>query len=143
MRVFILYHLFLHEYSNDRVYYCHFLCPRNNFALMLNLFLVIEPLYKHYRCRDSDWLWAVRPRGRSSGPGGAKTFFFIATEPALVSIQRLFQWVPTVLSPRREPDHSPLFSAEVKNYGSASQLLHTPSWRGAWLIEHRGNFTCF
>jgi hypothetical protein len=32
-------------------------------------------------------------------------------------------------------------NAEVKNGGTITPLLHTPSWRGSQLIEHRDNFT--
>jgi hypothetical protein len=46
------------------------------------------------------------------------------------------QWIPGALSPgaqrpRREEDHSPLSSAEVKNGRAISPLPHTSSWSGA------------
>jgi hypothetical protein len=40
-----------------------------------------------------------------------------------------------------EADHSPSSSAEVKNGGTIPPLLHTSSWCGAYLIEHRDIFT--
>jgi hypothetical protein len=70
--------------------------------------------------RDSDWLWAGRPRGRSSNPAGGKTFLFpTASIPVLGPTQPPIQWVPGVLSPGvkrsgREADHSPPTSVEVK-----------------------------
>jgi hypothetical protein len=42
----------------------------------------------------------------------------------------------------READHSPLSSAEVKEWVELYFHSHyTPSWRGAQLGEHRDNFT--
>jgi hypothetical protein len=107
---------------------------------MLILRLVIEPLYKHYSSRDSDWLRAV-PRDRSSRIGSVKNFFIVAG-PALGPTQPPNQWVPEALCPwvkrlGRESDDSLLFSAEVKNDGATSSLLLTSSWRGAELIKHR------
>jgi hypothetical protein len=66
--------------------------------------------------------------------------------PLLIGpIQAPIQWVPGALSlgvkrPRREADHSPPSSAEVKEW--VELYLHspnTPSWRGAQL-KHRDNF---
>jgi hypothetical protein len=42
---------------------------------------------------------------------------------------------------RREADHSPAFSAEVKNSGIIPPFPHTFSWRVAYLIKQRNNFT--
>jgi hypothetical protein len=42
---------------------------------------------------------------------------------------------------RREADHSPPPSAEVKNGGAILPLPHSFSWRSAWLIKRRDNFT--
>jgi hypothetical protein len=70
--------------------------------------------------RYSDWLLAGRPRGRSSSPGGSKNFnFSMWSRPALRPTQPPIQWVPGVLPPgakrpRREADHSPPTSVEVK-----------------------------
>jgi hypothetical protein len=50
---------------------------------------------------------------------------------------------PGVKCPGREADHSPQSRAKVKNGGATPPLLHTSSWRGAFLIKHRDNFTCF
>jgi hypothetical protein len=43
--------------------------------------------------------------------------------------------------PGHEADHAPPSSAEGKNGGAIPPVPHTPSWRGAKLIKHRGNFT--
>jgi hypothetical protein len=73
-------------------------------------------LYSRY----SDWLLAVRPRGRSSSPGRVKNFlFFTASRLAMGPTQPPIQWVPETLSPGvnrhgREADHSPPTSSEVK-----------------------------
>jgi hypothetical protein len=45
--------------------------------------------------------------------------------------------------PGREVDHSPPTIAEVKKSGSIHPLPHTPSWRSAYLVKHRDNFTYF
>jgi hypothetical protein len=42
---------------------------------------------------------------------------------------------PGVKRPGRVADHSPPTSAEVKEFGSIHPLLHTPSWRSAYLIS--------
>jgi hypothetical protein len=71
--------------------------------------------------RDSDWLGAWRPRGRSSSPARVKNFlFFTSSRPALGSTQPPTQWVPGAICsgvkrPWREADYSPTTSAEVKN----------------------------
>jgi hypothetical protein len=91
MRVFMVRvcHLFLHEYSNDCLYYFHLFMSAEYYPLMLILFPVIDRLYKHYRSLHSDWLRALRPRGRSSNLGSAKIFFLftILSRPALGPIQ--------------------------------------------------------
>jgi hypothetical protein len=72
------------------------------------------------RSRDSDWLRAGRPRGRSSSPGRVKNFLFsTSSRRALGSTQPPIQWVPgAILSgvkrSGREADHSLPVSAEVK-----------------------------
>jgi hypothetical protein len=74
---------------------------------------------------------------------------FLQTTPsrtALGPTQPPIQWVPGALSlgvkrPRREADHSPPSSAEVKEW--VELYIHspsTPSWRCAEL-KHRDNFT--
>jgi hypothetical protein len=48
-------------------------------------------------------------------PGRVKNFLFsVSSRPALGSTQHPIQWVPRVKRPRREADHSPPTSAEVK-----------------------------
>jgi hypothetical protein len=73
-----------------------------------------------YRSRNSDWLRAGRPKGRSSSPGRFKNFLFSTwSRPALGFTQPPIQCVlgalsPGVKRPVREADHSPPTSAEVK-----------------------------
>jgi hypothetical protein len=87
------------------------------------------------------------PRGRSSSPGRVKNFIFSkSSRPALRFTQSLIQWVPGALysgvkRPGREVDHSPPTSAEVKKMWVYTSTPHTPSWRSAWLVKHRDNFT--
>jgi hypothetical protein len=63
---------------------------------------------------------AGQPRGQSSSLGGGKNFhFYMSSELALGPTQPPMQWVAGVLPPgvkwlRREADHSPPTSAEVK-----------------------------
>jgi hypothetical protein len=72
---------------------------------------------------------------------------FLFTTAALGHTQPPIQWVPGALSfginrPGREADHSPPYSADVKE--RVALYLHspsTPSWRGAQEKKHRGNFT--
>jgi hypothetical protein len=74
--------------------------------------------------------------------------FTTASRTALGPTQPPIQWVQGALSlgvkrPRREADHSPPSSAEVKE--CVELYLHSPnmpSWSGAYLKEkYRGNFT--
>jgi hypothetical protein len=67
-----------------------------------------------------DWLRAGRQKGRSSRPGRANnSLFFVLSRPALGPTQPPTQWVPGSISPgvkrqRREANHSPPISAEIK-----------------------------
>jgi hypothetical protein len=70
--------------------------------------------------------------------GRGKKFFSstITARSALGPTQSSIQWLPGVVFPglkrqRRESDHSPPSSAEVKNGGAIPPLPHTSSWRGA------------
>jgi hypothetical protein len=73
-----------------------------------------------YRSLYSEWLWAGRPRYRSSSSGRGKNFHFsMSSRLALGPTQPPIQWVQGVLSLRvkwsmREADHSPPTSAVVK-----------------------------
>jgi hypothetical protein len=70
---------------------------------------------RYVESRDSDWLWAGRPRGRSLSPGGGKNFHSsMSSRPALGPIQPPIQWVPGIKRPEREADHLPPTNAEVK-----------------------------
>jgi hypothetical protein len=65
--------------------------------------------------RYSDWLRAGRRRGRSSSPSRVKNFLFsTSSRPALGSTKLPLQWIPGVKRTRREADHLPPTSAEVK-----------------------------
>jgi hypothetical protein len=70
--------------------------------------------------RNSDWLRAGRPMGRSSISGRVKNFLSsMSSIPALGPSQPHIQWVPGALSQGvkrsgREGDHSPPTRAEVK-----------------------------
>jgi hypothetical protein len=128
----------------DAVY---FFCPKNKYStktyaasqprrLLILTDIVVET--SNLLSRDSDWLRAGRPRGRSSCPGRVKNFLFCTlSRPALGSTQPPIQWVPGALSrevkrPGREADHSPPTSAErLRKCGSIHTLPHTPSWRSA------------
>jgi hypothetical protein len=48
-----------------------------------------------------------------------------------------------VKRPGRQTNYSPLPTAEVKNGGAIYSLPHTYSWRVAYLIRHRDNFTFY
>jgi hypothetical protein len=74
-----------------------------------------------------------------------KIFLFsIASTPTLMPNQPHIQWVPWVISPgvkwqRREADHSPPSSAEVKKGGARHPLSHV--FMAQCLLKHRANFT--
>jgi hypothetical protein len=86
--------------------------------------------------------WTIGFLGFDSRRGLGIFLFTSASITALGPTQPPIQWVPGALSlgikrPGRETDHSPPFSAEVKEW--VELYLHspsTPSWRGAQL-KHR------
>jgi hypothetical protein len=95
--------------------------------ILLLSYIALELRYKDKlldlrfsRSRDSDWLRAGRPRGRSTSSGRVKNFLFsTSSRPALGSTQPPIQWVAEALSsavkwPGREAVHSPPASAEPK-----------------------------
>jgi hypothetical protein len=65
----------------------------------------------------SVWLRAGRPGVRGSIPGRDERIFFLASlsRPALRTTRLAVQWVPGILSPGRDADHSSSSSAEVEN----------------------------
>jgi hypothetical protein len=68
--------------------------------------------------RDSEWLQAGRPRGRSSSPGRVKNFIHVdqtvsGVHPTSYTMGTV-GFFPGVMRPGREADHSPPTSAEVK-----------------------------
>jgi hypothetical protein len=86
---------------------------------------------------------------RGSIPGGGGNFLFdTASRLALGLTQPPIQWVPRTLPlevkrPRREADHSPPYSDEIKE--SVDLYLHSPntsSWRDSQL-KHRDTFTFY
>jgi hypothetical protein len=80
--------------------------------------------------------------GRSSSPGGGKTFLLSALViPVLGPTQPPLQWEagalsPGVKRPGREADRSPPTSAEVKKDGFIPPLHHTSSWLSAYLVTY-------
>jgi hypothetical protein len=70
--------------------------------------------------RSCDWLWAVWPRAWTSSPRRVKNFYFsISSRLAMGPTQPPIQWVPEVMQPGREADHSPQpvsCSKEFPNY---------------------------
>jgi hypothetical protein len=60
-----------------------------------------------YSSRHSDWLWAGRPRGRSSSPDTVNNFYFTISSRSALGVKQ----------PGREADHSPPTSADVKKTG--------------------------
>jgi hypothetical protein len=96
-----------------------FACPKFG-RVSSTLYSYIHRQEVGQRSRYSDWLWAGRPRSRSSSTGGVRNFLFsTSSRPALGPTQPPIQWVPQALSPGvkrrgREADHSPPISAEVK-----------------------------
>jgi hypothetical protein len=116
----------------------------------LSFTAVIFSSTSHLWSRYSDWLRVGRPRGRSSGPSRVKNCLFsTSSRTALGSTQLPIQLVPEgglspgVKRPGREVDHSPPARAEVKRHGPIRPLPHTPSWRSAYLVKYRDNFTLF
>jgi hypothetical protein len=90
--------------------------------------------------------WTIEVLGFDSRRGLGIFLFTTASRTALEPTQPPIQWVPGALSlgvkrPGREADHSPISSAEVKEW--MELYLHSPnipSWRGSQLM-HRNNFT--
>jgi hypothetical protein len=75
--------------------------------------------------------------GLVSNPGKGKIFLFCtASRPTFGPTQPPIQWVLGALSQRVkrrgiEADHSPPFSAEVKNGGAMPPLLHMCPWHSS------------
>jgi hypothetical protein len=72
----------------------------------------------------------------------------MSSRPALGSTHPPIQWVPGTLSPGvkrpgRGTDHSPPTSAQVKKKWVYTSTIHTPSWRSAYLVKYRDNFTFY
>jgi hypothetical protein len=89
--------------------------------------------------------WTIGVLGFGSRRGLGIFLFTTVTRTALGPTQPPIQWVPEALSlgvkrPGREADHSPPYSAEVKNawsYTSTPQYVFI-----AWcLVQHRDSFT--
>jgi len=92
-----------------------------------------------------DTLWGVtdvqRFDERDSIPGRSRDFFLFATSsrPIAGLTQPVVQGVPgavflEIKEPKREADHSPSCSAEVRIAWSYTSTLHTSSRHGAELI---------
>jgi hypothetical protein len=71
-----------------------------------------------------------------SNPGeGNISLFSVTSKPALGLTQIPIQWeqgphLQEVKRLRREADHSPPYSAKIKNGGAIPPLPHTSSWLG-------------
>jgi hypothetical protein len=84
----------------------------------------------------SQWYSAGLRVGWSGVRVTTGALFTTASRPALGPTQPPIQWVPRALSlgikrPKREADHSPPSSAEVRNAWSYNFTLNTPACRGA------------
>jgi hypothetical protein len=77
--------------------------------------------------------WTIGIRGFDSRWELGIFFFSSASRPALEPSQPPIQWVPGVNRPRREGDHSPASTAEVKNAWRYTSTPHSSPWHGAWL----------
>jgi hypothetical protein len=92
--------------------------------------------------------WTIGVLGFDSRWGLGIFLFTTASRTVLGPTQPPVQWVPGALSlgvmrPGLEADHSPPFSAEVKEWVELYfHSSNTPSWRGAQL-KHRDNFTFY
>jgi hypothetical protein len=89
------------------------------------------------RSRYCNWLLARRPRGRNSNPDGGRIIhLFTSYRPVLGHIQPPIQWVQGAFSlevkrPRRDGDHWPPATAEVKNTWIYTSTL--PYLMAQWL----------
>jgi hypothetical protein len=101
-------------------------------SLFIRLFY-LDLFIQLYFNRNSDG-----PDGRGSIPGKGKIFSFsTACILTLGHTQPPIQCVPAVKRPGLEADHSPPFSAEIKNSGTIPPLPHMSSWHNAQLIKRR------
>jgi hypothetical protein len=71
---------------------------------------------------------------------GQEIFLFPNKHTGSQATQPPMQWVPWAVSlgvkkQGHKTDHSPPYSAEVKNGGAILPLPHTSSWHGACLIK--------
>jgi hypothetical protein len=100
--------------------------------MMMTLNAYFSAVYFLQNNRDSNWLRAGQPKGWVSCADRDKNFlFFTLTRPVLGPIRPTYpmenrNFTPEVKLPRREADHSPPTSAEVKNtwtYTSTPQYV--------------------
>jgi hypothetical protein len=95
---------------------------------------------------------AKRPKKKRKGYGldgrvvGVRVPVSTSSRPVLGLTQPHTQWVTGVLSPGlkgpgSEADHSRPTSDEVRNVWICTFTPHTSSWRSAYLVKHRDNFT--
>jgi hypothetical protein len=94
---------------------------------------------------DTSLGYGLDDRGLESRQGLEIFLFTTLSRPVLGPTQPPIQWIPGALSlgvkrERREADHSPPSSSEVKNAWSYTSTPPTPSWRGAEL-KHRNDDT--
>jgi hypothetical protein len=122
---------------------CFFYNNHHFFIVPYLLLLLLSQLSQY-----SDGLRTERP-GFDSRQGQEIFLHFTISRPALGPTQPPIQWEPGAFSPgvqwpRREADHSPSSSAEVKNGGAIPPLPGTSSWIVLnWLINYKENFAVF
>jgi hypothetical protein len=95
----------------------------------------------------SRWIYLMRNKNKISVTIAVTTILLHmqASMPAMGSTQPPIQWVPGALCPGvqwqvLDAEHS-LPSAKDENGQAIIPLPHTSSWRDAYLLKHRDNFT--
>jgi hypothetical protein len=104
----------------------------------------VHDVYYKYKYKVG---WTIGVLGFDSRRGLGIFLFSTASRSALGLTQPPIQWVPRALPlgvkrPGRKYDHSPPYSAEVKE--CMELYLHspnTPLWSGVQLKKHKNNFT--
>jgi hypothetical protein len=120
MRVVEIGKLFFELLQLDVIFLVRIYNSDNILLVLLHIIIIIIIIIKQHS-RYSDWLRAIRLRGRSSSPRRGKILLLSSSSsPVLGPTQPPIQWVERTLSPGvkrpgREADHSFPTNAEVKN----------------------------